>query len=63
MTIQKFNIRAGIAILIFLCLNCYMNYVEIEALKTQLDDKQLLCKQVYEIKSKLNYVLECNEVK
>ena len=63
MTIQKFNIRAGIAILIFLCLNCYMNYVEIEALNKRLDDKTLLCIKTGEIKSRHNIVLDCSEVK
>lgn len=62
MTIKKFNIRAGTAIFILLCFNCYMNYIEIEALNKRLDDKQLLCKQVHTIKSKHNYVIECSGV-
>ena len=62
MTIQQFNKRAGIAIIILLGFNSYMNTIEIEAIQDRLDEKNLLCKQVYTIKTKLNVVMECMEL-
>ena len=62
MTIEKFNMRALWAIIILLCFNGYMGFIELQAIQSKLDGKTLLCKQVYTIQSKLNYVLECNGV-
>jgi hypothetical protein len=62
MTTKKLNVILFCAIFVLVCLNTYMNFIEIEALKSRVNDKQLLCKQVHEIKSKLNHVLECMEI-
>ena len=67
MTTQKFNVRAGIAILVLLCLNCYMNMVEIEAIRAQLDKpakpNQFICVKTGEVRSKHNVILSCGEIK
>lgn len=42
--------------------NYFMDNVEREAMQKQLDEKSLLCIQLYKIESKHNYILECSGV-
>ena len=61
----KLNIALFSIIALLLCADGYMGIKQseaIDALNNRIDDKQLLCKQVHEIKSKLNHVLECMEI-
>ena len=59
---KKLNTILFLLIASALAGNSYMNTVELEVINKRLDNKNLLCKQVYTIKSKLNTVLECQEI-
>ncbi len=58
------KLNMGLFFIIFLLLggNSYMDIIEHESLDKRLDEKHLLCLKTYEIKSRHNLVLMCDEV-
>lgn len=59
---KKLNTILFLLIASALAGNSYMNTVELEAINKRLDEKHLLCLKAYEIQSKHNLVLKCDEV-